>query len=78
MTPKGANRENIMNKDNQNKNASGRQARGINSASRNLLRGGADMTSKRLSVYLRTFGCQMDAFTRDDFGIVQINLTLNS
>ncbi|MCK4463411.1 MAG: hypothetical protein KAU58_03770, partial [Candidatus Omnitrophica bacterium] len=50
-----------MRENNDQKNAlSGRLNTMVNSASRNLPLGGADMTSKSSSVYLRTFGCQMN------------------
>ena len=39
----------------------GRLNTGVNLASQHLPCGGADMTTKRPSVYLRTFGCQMAA-----------------
>ena len=40
---------------------SGRQACEVNSASRNLPRGGTDTAAKSPRVYLRTFGCQMNS-----------------
>jgi len=52
-------------------NKSGHQTCGVNLALQHLPRGGSDMTTKSLNVYLRTFGWPCIPVRRDDFGAVE-------